>query len=93
MNEDYFVQMKEYIMITEHYVQADNEPEILVEAQEISSVNVCLISDLKDVVFKLRAFTESESNDDLGLGIELGMQRAADMIEQIIYHYSEANNG
>jgi hypothetical protein len=38
---------------------------------------------LLDVVFKLRSFTESQDGE-VGFGIELGMQRAADMIENVI---------
>ena len=82
------------MMIAEYYSQIESpqkEVEILVET-EIKLPNVCLIADLKETVFKLRAFTETESNDDLSFGTELGMQRAADMIENLINRY-EQNNG
>lgn len=42
-----------------------------------------IFEDLQDVVFKLRAFTESREGD-LGLGVELGMQRAADMLDNLL---------
>lgn len=104
MNET-FEQMREYIMIVEHFSQdndiiLENIDDIILEnidenkylTESISdSVNVCLLSDLKNVVFKLRAFTESEMTDT-AYGIELGMQRASDMIENIISRY-EAKNG
>ena len=85
------------MMIVEHFSQDNDiiledieENEYLTESV-IDTVNVCLLSDLKNAVFKMRAFTESEMTDT-AYGIELGMQRASDMIEHIISRY-EAKNG
>ena len=48
-----------------------------------------LLLELNDIVFKLRAFTET--NDDvLAEGIELGMQRAADMIDNMLNRHRES---
>lgn len=52
------------------------------ESAQISSPT-CSMEDLKDVVFKLRSYT-SNQDGDRGLGIEEGMQLAADMIENLI---------
>jgi hypothetical protein len=57
-----------------------------------SSNNFLILEQLNDIVFKLRAFTESVDGD-YALGIETGMQRAADMIENIInQHISKKEN-
>lgn len=85
-----FAQMREYIMATEYLMQPECvDQEILSDIMESSVVpqaNTCLLEDLQDVVFRLRAFTES-ANDEMALGIELGMQRAADMIEHVIFNH------
>jgi hypothetical protein len=88
-------QMRDYIMIADYYAETESpspQKEVLVETETKLPANVCLIADLKETIFKLRAFTETESNDDLSFGTELGFQRAADMIENIINRY-EQNNG
>jgi hypothetical protein len=51
-----------------------------------------LVEELSEVVFKLRSFTESRDGD-IGFGIELGMQRAADMIENVIKRHFVASQG
>ncbi len=88
--DDHF--MREYIMATEYLLQPKNDS--FTVATEISeeitpdSPNK-LLEDLHNVVFKLRAFTEMIEEGDTGLGIELGMQRAADMIEHIISNHCQ----
>jgi hypothetical protein len=75
--------MREFIGMAEDLI--GTEPDTLVEAASIET-NVSsqvVLEDLHDVIFKLRAFSESREGD-IGLGIELGMQRAADMIENVI---------
>ena len=83
-----FQQMREFIEMAENLI--GNEPEMIIEAASIVDTNVSsqvIFEDLRDVVFKLRAFTESREGD-IGLGIELGMQRAAEMIENIIRRHA-----
>jgi hypothetical protein len=80
--DEAFQQMREFILAserlnTEH--EATEQP--LVETPLLPESG--LLEDLNDIVFKLRAFTESREGE-LGLGVELGMQRAADMIENAI---------
>lgn len=80
-------------MVTEHLLQAEfgrDEEEPLVEVIVPTALNSCLLEDLVEVVFKLRAFTESAENDEnFSLGFELGMQRAADMIENVISRHNQ----
>ncbi len=52
-----------------------------------------LLSDLRDIAFKLRAFTETASGGDFALGVEDGMLRAADMVERAIREHWPANGG
>lgn len=88
----------QFKMLTEellsHYARVTNpvalEPEVVVEAEETTpehpSINEC-----RDVVFKLRAFMESEGGD-YALGVEHGMQRAAEMIENIIRRHEKGDD-
>jgi hypothetical protein len=93
--DDPFAQMREYIMVTEHLLQAEFDNDAVTEiTEELTPVSptVVLLEELSDLVFKLRAFTES-ADGDLGFGVEMGMQRAADMIENLINRNSENDDG
>jgi len=81
--DDFMANMREYIMASENlnYPEPDVDPEILVEA--VQSSDTALLEDLEHVIFKLRAFMETSSGE-FALGVETGMQRAADMIEHTI---------
>lgn len=74
--------MRSYIMATE---QLTNEMEPVAETEPLNEDTDpgSLLADLDTVIFKLRAFMES-SGGDYALGIETGMQRAADMIENVL---------
>jgi hypothetical protein len=84
---DDFQQMREYMGMAENLI--GTEPEMIIEAVSYAPVAMppAILEDLHDVIFKLRAFTESREGD-IGLGIELGMQRAADMIENVIKRHA-----
>jgi hypothetical protein len=88
--DESFVQMRDFIMASERlnpeHEQYD-EPALMETRPPPES---SLLEDLNDIVFKLRAFTESREGE-LGLGVELGMQRAADMIESAIkrHHHGD----
>jgi hypothetical protein len=86
-------QLREYMMITERLMQAEYGPqEESIEIAEPVRQEVTLIEDMNDVVFKLRAFMES-TDGEVGLGIEMGMQRAADMIENVLNRHGDQSVG
>lgn len=75
--------MRSYIMATE---QLTNEAEPVAETVPLNEDTEhpgSLVADLDTVIFKLRAFMES-SGGDYALGFETGMQRAAEMIENVL---------
>ena len=80
MDDPFAEQMRSFIMATEPLNRP--EPELLVESDE-PAPQTSVLEELEDIVFRLRAFMES-SNGDYALGVEIGMQRAADMIENVI---------
>jgi hypothetical protein len=88
------VQMRDFITMTEDLIRNGifedvGEPLLRATAEPPapSSPSV-LLEELNDLVFKLRAFTDT--NDDvLAEGIEVGMQRAADMIENMLNRHKE----
>jgi hypothetical protein len=80
--------MRSYIMATE---QLNHEvDEIIPLAETITQPGRTLLEDLGDIVFRLRAFMESNGGD-YGLGVETGMARAADMIENALKRHSQGD--
>jgi hypothetical protein len=74
--------MRDFMTMTEALNESDNDIATPLDEPEVAPPRP-LVEDLLDVVFKLRSFTESQDGE-VGFGIELGMQRAADMIENVI---------
>jgi hypothetical protein len=79
--DDFMAKMREYIMASENlnYPEPD-EPEVLVET--VVRSDTALLEAMRDVIFKLRSHMEPEIEH--AFGVELGMQRAADIIEHTI---------
>lgn len=95
--DESFVQMRDFMIMTESLIgieEPDRTPVVLEEDTNMdqASPSPIILADLRDVVFKLRAFMEDREGD-LGLGIEMGMQRAAEMIENVIARYSSPDQG
>jgi hypothetical protein len=51
-----------------------------------------VLSDCRDLVFKLRSHEEHSPSPEYSLGIEMGMQRAADMIENLIKRHEKGDD-
>lgn len=79
-------EMRTYIYLAESLGMSDEELETAVEADidndEFETLDL-LVEDLILLVEKLRAHSEPEDGD-FSLGVEMGMNRAADMIENAI---------
>ena len=89
--EDPFAQMREFIMATEKLTSPirSDEPVALAEAEASRPTpDVALREDLERIIFKLRAFMET-CGGEYALGVETGMQRAADMIENALKRHGE----
>ncbi len=86
--DDSFVQMREFIMATENLSRQDVEPAPLIAETVQPRHDSALLDDLAQVIFRLRAFMES-SGGEFAFGMEMGMQRAADMIEHAIKRHGE----
>lgn len=82
-------QMRGFIMATEQLNCPDESPIVETESPPVRSD---LMSDLEHIIFKLRAFMES-SGGDYAFGVEIGMQRAADMIEHAIERHGGHQRG
>ena len=89
-------EMKKFISITDELLEAYvsiTHPEMIVE-QVIESEQPSehpILSDCRELVFKLRAFMEDASGD-YALGVETGMQRAADMIENLLRRHQKGDD-
>ncbi len=88
-NED---QMRGFIFLAESLNEdtAQVEP-IVEEVVEAEPAQALLMHDLGDLVFRLRGFMETEGGE-YALGVETGMQRAADMIENLLRRHSEGDH-
>jgi hypothetical protein len=83
--------MRSYIAASQQLTL--EEDELTEDAAPVSHPDTTLLEhDLECIVFKLRAFLES-SDGDYALGVEAGMQRAADMIENVLRRHRENNLG
>jgi hypothetical protein len=78
---DDFQQMRSYIVATEQLIQETEDAAPLTEA--VAAPPDTLLEDLENIIFKLRAFMES-SGGEYAFGVETGMARAADMIENAL---------
>ena len=97
MDDHNDTQMKDFINITEallaEYSKVTKPELYLVEKVETPVIKEesPILQECRDLVFKLRAFME-DSSGDYALGVEMGMQRAADMVENLIRRYEEGNS-
>lgn len=82
--------MRSYIMATEKLTLEDDQT--VIEAAPVPLPDTALLEDLEHIIFKLRAFMES-SHGDFALGVEAGMQRAAEMIENVLKRHQENDLG
>lgn len=85
--------MRTFIYLAESLVDSQYEDdEVITTESEVveESETVLILSDLSDLSQRMRAFMEAESGD-YGLGVEMGMQRAAEMIENLIRRYNKGD--
>lgn len=93
------IQMKEFISVTNELIAfytGITHPESVMlreSADENTSVppENPILAECRDLVFKLRSFMES-SGGEYGLGVEMGMQRAAEMIDNLIRRHERGND-
>ncbi len=79
--------MRGLIDFAEHYYgESQNEEEAEIADDGLHDRDDDMILELEHIVFRLRALTES-GNPEYVMGVEDGMARAADMIENLIKKY------
>ncbi len=88
------LQMKEFIAVTDELLAAYTSfapTTMIVESVEEPQDEYQehpMLEECRDLIFKLRAFME-DSAGDYALGVETGMQRAADMIENLVRRHEK----
>ena len=78
--------MRDFIILTEAYAKLglpDKQVTVLEEIAVPQKTSADLIAELREIVFKLRSHTENDDGEE-ALGVEKGMQLAADMIENVV---------
>lgn len=85
-------QMRNFILLAETMLPGVDETPVVTEpVVETVSAPPAILSELRDITARLREFCETEAGD-YALGVETGMQRAADMIENLIHRHTEGDN-
>lgn len=87
---DEFQKMRGLIRLVE--ITDYSEPVIEFQEEEPVVQDKSMKDDLADLIAKLNDHYESEDSEK-SLGIELGMQRAAEMIENLLKKYTESEVG
>lgn len=68
------------------------DDDIIVESISVDLQNEDQISllkeDLGDVIFKLKSYRETSNSEEYALGVEEGLQLAADMLSRLLEAYS-----
>lgn len=86
--------MRSFIFLAESlkdsWGEADEAPITETAIVEEPTADVALLADLSDMVQRMRAFMETDTGE-YALGVEMGMQRAADMIENLLRRYNEGD--
>lgn len=79
-----------YRMLLESEVKQEDDSLLLDEvASELSLDKASvLLEDLGDVIFKLKSYRETGSSEEYSLGVEEGLQLAADMLTRLIESHS-----
>ena len=85
-----YVQMvnEEMVVLTSPSENLCEDREFISESMLVGTMSHPIFEDLKNVTHTLRAFMES-SGGDYALGVEDGMQRAAEMIENILKRHED----
>lgn len=98
VGQDDIEAMRAFILLAEHYASAVNPQPVEEVTEEAPQGGIAeppaahpIIADLREAVSRLRSAMESVDNQDFALGVETGMQRAADIIERIVDRH--ANGG
>lgn len=85
-------QMQNFIVLAES-LNAEilaEETDVETEAAESVAPTHAIFEELAQVSFRLRTFMESEGGE-YALGVEMGMQRAADMIDNVIGRHTQGD--
>lgn len=72
-------------VLCESYLDLPQEP---MPEMEVPSVDQEIIADLNEVMEKLQSYQEFSEDQTYAMGVEVGLQMAAEMIEQVIRRYS-----
>lgn len=74
-------------MLAENLRNAGNNEPVAEEVQPEPALTPVIITDLEDLVFKMRSFMET-AGGDYATGVEDGMQKAAEMVENLIRRHT-----
>lgn len=91
--------MRDFMVLVEAYAGTAPAPDSALEpvaaplceaAPMGPAAHAAWLVESRDLIFKLRAHSETGPDDERALGIELGFARAADMIENLLRRHEKA---
>lgn len=94
MADEHLEQMKAFILMTEDFVRSGEEAEPLLEFAPIkpkAEQAERLIEDLRGALFKLRSYQEDADDESYALGVEAGMIKASDILENVLSRFSNGD--
>ncbi len=86
--------MRNFIVLAESLDEGsfDMTAEEPVQGEPVATeVTPIILHDLEELATRMRGFMETESGE-YALGVEMGMQRAAEMIENLVRRYKEGGS-
>ena len=81
--------IRRYIRLSETTASSEDKDMILENIQVADlDVSPMLLEDVGDMIFKLRSYSEPDSNLDYARGVEEGLALAANMLERLLESHS-----
>jgi hypothetical protein len=79
-----------YIRLTENTAVSEGDADTILERIEVVDLDSSyqLLEDVNDMIFKLRSYSEPDSDLNYARGVEEGLALAANMLERLLERHS-----
>ena len=82
--------IRRYIRLTEATAMFSEDEDMILESIQVPDLDgsPVLLEDIKDMIFKLRSYSEPDGDLNYARGVEEGLALAADMLERLLERHS-----
>ena len=82
--------IRRYIRLTETTALFSEDEDMILESIQVPDLDgsPILLEDINDMIFKLRSYSEPDSDLNYARGVEEGLALAADMLERLLERHS-----